>query len=100
MEPLAAFFSTVTPDERREIKVSVGSSASKRFFRSFEKIISDERSDFMPDGLREYIENETKEFNDDWSAKLLQESRTMEYQSDEFCHQDRGTDSCICTLFS
>lgn len=70
LEPLAAYFNAISPAQRKDIKTNMGSGAAKRFFRTFEKVIADERPDFRPEGLVEYLENESQEFNDS-SRKCL-----------------------------
>ena len=41
----------------------MGGGADNKFWRSFQKVIAEKREDFAPEGLREYIENETKQYN-------------------------------------
>ena len=41
----------------------MGVGADNKFWRSFQKVIAEKREDFAPEGLREYIENETKQYN-------------------------------------
>lgn len=63
IEPLINFLNSVSEAQRKELKGFLGGGADTKFWRSFQKVIADEREDFVPDGLSEYIENETKQYN-------------------------------------
>lgn len=63
LEPLMSYINTVDDPARKELKGFLGGGADNKFWRSFEKVISEKRDDFNPEGLREFIENETKQYN-------------------------------------
>lgn len=63
LEPLVSYFNTIDDSRRKELKGFLGGGGETKFWRSFQKVISESRSDFNPEGLNEYIENETKQFN-------------------------------------
>ncbi len=63
LEPLMDYINLLNDDARKEYRSFLGGGADNKFWRKFQKIISEKHSDFMPDGLSEYIENETKQYN-------------------------------------
>lgn len=63
LEPLMSYINTIDDPARKELKGFLGGGADNKFWRSFEKVISEKRDDFNPEGLRELIENETKQYN-------------------------------------
>ncbi|MBQ3161199.1 MAG: DGQHR domain-containing protein [Oscillospiraceae bacterium] len=63
LEPLINYINTLDDSQRKELKGFLGGGADTKFWRSFQKVISESRHDFNPDGLSEYIENETKLYN-------------------------------------
>jgi DNA sulfur modification protein DndB len=63
LEPLVNYFNVITDEERKDLKGFLGGGADNKFWRAFQKIISDQCTDFIPEGLQTYIENETKQYN-------------------------------------
>lgn len=63
IEPLADYLNKVDDMQRKELKGFLGGGADNKFWRSFQKVIAEARDDFRPEGLSEYIENETKQYN-------------------------------------
>ena len=63
LEPVMSYINTIDDPARKELKGFLGGGADNKFWRSFEKVISEKRDDFNPEGLREFIENETKQYN-------------------------------------
>ena len=51
-----------------------GGGAETRFWRAFQKAIANDRSDFVPNGLKEYWDNEAKLYNNE-SLQYLAEIR-------------------------
>lgn len=68
IEPLADYLNKVDDMQRKELKGFLGGGADNKFWRSFQKVIAETRDDFLPEGLSEYIENETKQYNTESSA--------------------------------
>lgn len=60
LEPLIEFFNTKIKDNDEEtisgLKTIYGGGADTRYMRTFERVISESRKDFHPDGLDEYWE--------------------------------------------
>ena len=63
LEPFMSYVNSIDENSRRELKGFLGGGADNKFWRSFQKVIAEKREDFAPEGLREYIENETKQYN-------------------------------------
>ena len=63
IEPLINYINGVDDVQRKELKGFLGGGADTKFWRSFQKAIAEVREDFNPEGLNEYIENETKQYN-------------------------------------
>ncbi|KOP64870.1 hypothetical protein AMS62_06120 [Bacillus sp. FJAT-18019] len=63
LAPLINFFSTINEDERKEIRTNYGSGGKTRVWRTFQKVIAEQRKDFQPPGLQQWIRDNTKQFN-------------------------------------
>ena len=70
IEPLLNYLNSVDDVQKKELKGFLGGGADNKFWRSFQKVIAEVREDFKPEGLSEYIENETKQYNTE-SRKYL-----------------------------
>lgn len=78
--PLLIFFESITEDQRREIRTRYGASGKVINWRSYQKIIFDTRNDFTPDGLEQWIKDNSKQFN--------AESFSMLHDLNQFIKQD------------
>lgn len=65
LDPLNEYLNNLTQQERKDLRGYFGGGADTRFWRAFQRAIAKERSDFNPDGLTEYWENEAKTYNAD-----------------------------------
>lgn len=65
LEPLVSFIKSLPEETRLEMRGYLGAGADNKYWRIFQKAISDERNDFNPDGLSDWIENQAKTYNDD-----------------------------------
>lgn len=65
LDPLNEYLTHLTQQERKDLRGYFGGGADNRFWRTFQREIAKVRTDFKPDGLREFLENETKIFNSD-----------------------------------
>ena len=63
LTPLMNYINCIDDVQRKELKGFLGGGADNKFWRSFQKVIAETRDDFKPEGLSEYIENETKQYN-------------------------------------
>lgn len=71
LDPLIRYLNNLTQEERKDLRGYFGGGADTRFWRAFQLAIAKERSDFQPEGLKEYWENEEKLFNTDSRAYLV-----------------------------
>ena len=65
LQPLVDYFNSVTVEQSRELSRFVGGAADNKFWHTFQKVIASERVDFCPDGLSEFIENESQQYNNE-----------------------------------
>lgn len=63
MSPLLNHINKLTEEQRIELKSFYGGGAENKYLHYFQKVIHDSLTDFNPEGLEEYIENTTKEYN-------------------------------------
>lgn len=70
LDPLTDYLNNLTPQERKDLRGYFGGGADTRFWRAFQREISEVRKDFNPEGLQEYWEDEAKTFNADSIAYL------------------------------
>ena len=75
LDPLNNYLNSLTQQERKDLRGYFGGGADTRFWRAFQRAISKDRSDFAPEGLDEYWENEAKAYNDD-SIKYIRDIKT------------------------
>lgn len=72
LDPLIEFIGNISNEKRSELKVALGGGADKKYWRMFQKSISDARKEFNPEGLQEYWRDEAKTFNNE-SGELLRD---------------------------
>ncbi len=72
LKPLADYLNAIKVDQRKELRGFFGGGADNRFWRAYQKAVADVRSDFCPEGLVEYWQNETKLYNEE-SLTMLNE---------------------------
>ncbi len=65
LDSLNNYLNSITDEQRKDLRSYFGSGAYPRFWRAFQKAISESRLDFQPQGLKEYWENESKQYNQD-----------------------------------
>lgn len=65
LDPLTEYLNNLTQQDRKDLRGYFGGGADTRFWRAFQREIAKVRSDFNPDGLQEYWENEAKTYNAD-----------------------------------
>ncbi|TGY44104.1 DGQHR domain-containing protein [Clostridium sartagoforme] len=73
LDPLIQFIDEISDDERNELKGFLGGGADNKYWRTFQKAISDTRKDFNPEGLEEYWRDKAKIFNSE-AIVILKES--------------------------
>ena len=65
LNPLIVYLNNIDESQRKSLRRFFGSGADPRFWRTYQKAIADVRSDFNPDGLKEYWQAEAKIYNDE-----------------------------------
>lgn len=89
LDPLNEYLNNFTPQERKDLRGYFGGGADTRFWRAFQREIAKVRTDFNPEGLKEYWENEAKTYNADsmtylreidaWIKQLVKETLAQKY---------------------
>lgn len=92
LDPLNEYLNNLTQQERKDLRGYFGGGADTRFWRAFQREIAKERSDFAPDGLREYWENEAKTYNAD-SMTYLREIEVWIKQTIQTALMDKYGDN-------
>lgn len=77
LTPLINHFNTITDEERKEIKTNYGSGGPLKVWRNYQKIIADARADFKPEGLSQWIKDNTKQFNYESYQMILSLQHTI-----------------------
>lgn len=72
LAPLVSFFDSISDEQRKEIRTNYGSGGKAKVWRIYQKIISDSRSEFVPEGLSQWIRDNTKQFNSE-SYSMIQD---------------------------
>lgn len=65
LDPLIDYLNNLTPQERKALRGYFGGGADTRFWRAFQREIAKVRTDFNPEGLVAYWEDEAKTYNAD-----------------------------------
>ncbi len=63
LDPLIDFLNNLTAVERKKLRGYLGGGAEVYFWRTFQKEIAKDRTDFNPDGMQEYWEGEARAYN-------------------------------------
>lgn len=72
LDPLIDYLNNMSPEERKDLRGYFGGGADTRFWRAYQKAVADQRLDFKPVGLTDYLENEAKQFNQDSVQYILE----------------------------
>lgn len=93
LKPLTDYINNLNTEQRKDLRGYFGGGADTRFWRAYQKAIADMRPDFVPDGLEEFWQNETKIYNEETKSmlreieskvKLLISERLGEYFGDSW----------------
>lgn len=63
LKPIVSFFSSISDEEKRELKRSYGIAGRTKYWRKLQRAIRLELPEFNPPGLDEVIKNDEKQFN-------------------------------------
>lgn len=72
LAPLVSYFGSVTEKDREGIRKNYGSGGKARVWRTFQTKINEARPEFDPEGLKEWIRDNSKQFNAE-SYALIQD---------------------------
>ena len=72
LAPVITYLGNINETQRREIRTNYGSGGKAKVWRMFEQIIHESIPGFSPDGLVEWIRDNTKQFNAE-SFSLIQD---------------------------
>lgn len=65
LDPLIDYINELTLEQRKDLRGYFGSGADTRFWRTFQKAVSEKRDDFIPEGLENYWADEAKTYNEE-----------------------------------
>lgn len=65
LEPLCTYINELDLKGRKELRVHLGAKADNTFLHEFQKAIRCRYKGFSPDGLDEYMRDESKQYNDE-----------------------------------
>ena len=63
LAPLVSYFGTISEKEREGIRKNYGSGGKAKVWRTFQTIINEAQPEFEPDGLKEWIRDNSQQFN-------------------------------------
>lgn len=72
IDSLIRYYQSITEEQRTEIRTAYGSGGKTKVWRVYQKIISESVKDFNPEGLEEWKEKNTTEYNLE-SFKMINE---------------------------
>ncbi len=64
IDPIITYFRTINEEDKSLLKKSYGVAGRTKYWRTLQKVISDSRKEFIPDGLDDYLNRESKQFNE------------------------------------
>lgn len=76
LDPLIEYLSSLSTDQKVELRKSYGTGGRTRYWRTLQKAIHLSRNDFNPEGLLKYWKDEDKKFNEE-SFKMIRDIETF-----------------------
>jgi len=70
LKPLSDYINSINLARKQELRSVFGGKADTVFWRDYQNAISKQRPDFKPDGLEDYLQNETKIYNNETSEYI------------------------------
>ncbi len=70
LAPLVTFFGSISDNDRKEIRTQYGSGGKTRVWRTYQRVVSESRTEFNPDGLAQWIRDNSKQFNEESFAMI------------------------------
>lgn len=77
LDPLIAYINGINAEQRRDLLKYAGSGADVRFWRMYQKAVHDSRPEFNPDGLEQYLEDQTQKYNAQARAYLIEIEKSL-----------------------
>lgn len=77
LDPLLDYLNNLSNEERKSLRDYFGGNADRRFWRTYQKAISESRTDFKPEGFVEYWENEAKTYNQESALYITEIKNTI-----------------------
>lgn len=77
LDPLLDYLNNLSSEERKSLRDYFGGNADRRFWRTYQKAISEIRTDFKPEGFVEYWENEAKTYNQESALYISEIKNTV-----------------------
>jgi DNA sulfur modification protein DndB len=71
VDGLKPYFANLSEDDRAELRSKYGSGAPTRLRRIFQNAVHEHRDDFNPEGLAEYWRDQSKQYNIETYARVL-----------------------------
>jgi len=72
IDPLIAFFTDLSKEQKLDLKKSYGTGGRARYWRTLQKAIHEKRPEFNPDGMEKYWTDEAQTFNEE-SFKMIRD---------------------------
>lgn len=98
LDPLIVYLNEITSEQRKDLRGYFGGGADTRFWRTFQKAVSDNRDDFKPEGLDNYWADEAKTYNEDSMRCLRDIEVFVKILIAERLKEARGTNWLITGL--
>lgn len=76
LAPLVSYFGSISEVDREGIHKNYGSGGKAKVWRTFQSIINEARPEFEPDGLKEWIRDNSKQYNTE-SYMLIQDIESI-----------------------
>lgn len=76
LAPLVSYFGAISEKDREGIRKNYGSGGKAKVWRTFQSIINEARPEFEPDGLKEWVRDNSKQFNAE-SYTLIQDIESI-----------------------
>ncbi len=64
LDPIITYINKLDDNSKNELKSSYGTGGETKYWRTFQKVISETHTDFKPEGVDEYFKKEAKLYND------------------------------------
>jgi len=63
LDPLIRYFRELSIEERANLRRSYGTAGRTKYWRTLQRVISDNRPEFKPEGLDQYLKDSSKRYN-------------------------------------